>query len=61
MQQLTSQTWPAKGFQQAAYHAAHNVHDKVHRHQQGLCWNCGEPGHVKAQCKKPHKRLTGHC
>jgi hypothetical protein len=60
LDQLSNGTWPARGFSNATSRAAHNVQAKVDRQQQGLCWNCGEPGHLKAQCPKPHKRLTDH-
>jgi hypothetical protein len=60
LEQLGNGTWPARGFATATSRAAQNVQTKVGRQQQGLCWNCGAPGHLKAQCPKPHKRLTDH-
>jgi hypothetical protein len=58
LEQLANSTWPARGFANATSLAAHNVQTKVSRQQQGLCWNCGEAGHLKAQCPKPKQRLT---
>ncbi len=60
LEQVSNSTWPARGFANATTRAANNVQAKVLLQQQGHCWNCGEAGHLKAQCTKPKRRLTDH-
>jgi hypothetical protein len=57
---LFQDTCPAKGFQKTLYHTAHNVQNKVLRQQQGLCWACGDPGHLKGNCPHKSRRLSSY-
>ena len=34
--------------------------DQVSRRVQKKCWNCGQTGHLSANCSKPHKESSGN-
>jgi hypothetical protein len=58
--ELAQNTWFASQFKTAAKQAIQNVRTGIDRNTQNKCWNCGESGHLKANCPQPRKRLTDH-
>mmetsp|Transcript_43282 Transcript_43282/g.90642 ORF Transcript_43282/g.90642 Transcript_43282/m.90642 type:complete len:641 (-) Transcript_43282:892-2814(-) len=58
--ELAQNTWFASQFKTAAKQAIQNVRTGIDRTRQQQCWNCGEVGHLKANCPLPKKRLTDY-